>query len=114
VAPINRTESGARAGAGSAFARALQTGRARYQPVRLFRRGRAVPRPPQASKGVRRLTPERGSRRAGGHAVATHKRRVVASSAVAGNPSNAWNVNFNNGNTNNNDVGNTNQVRCVR
>lgn len=28
--------------------------------------------------------------------------------------SNAWNVNFNNGNTNNNDMPNTNYVRCVR
>lgn len=32
----------------------------------------------------------------------------------AGSPSNAWNVNFNNGNTNNNAVSNTNNVRCVR
>lgn len=28
--------------------------------------------------------------------------------------SNAWNVNFNNGNVNNNDKTNTNYVRCVR
>ena len=30
------------------------------------------------------------------------------------NPSNAWNVNFNNGNDNNNDKTNSNYVRCVR
>ncbi len=45
--------------------------------------------------------------------VAARKRKVVAS-PVAGSPSNAWNVNFNNGNTNNNDITNTNNVRCVR
>ena len=28
--------------------------------------------------------------------------------------SNAWNVNFNNGNSNNNDITNNNRVRCVR
>jgi hypothetical protein len=33
---------------------------------------------------------------------------------VSGSSGNAWNVNFNNGNTNNNDVGNNNRVRCVR
>jgi len=32
-------------------------------------------------------------------------------SPLAGSSSNAWNVNFNNGNTNNNDVSNTNNVR---
>ena len=37
-----------------------------------------------------------------------------AASLRAGNPSNAWNVNFNNGNDNNNDISNTNEVRCVR
>ena len=45
--------------------------------------------------------------------AAAHKRKVVAS-PVAGSPSNAWNVNFNNGNTNNDDVSNTNNVPCVR
>jgi len=35
-------------------------------------------------------------------------------SPLVGSSSNAWNVNFNNGNTNNNDVSNTNNVRCVR
>ncbi len=45
---------------------------------------------------------------------ATRKRRAETSSPLAGNPSNAWNVNFNNGNSNNNDVSNTNRVRCVR
>jgi hypothetical protein len=45
--------------------------------------------------------------------VAGHKRKVVMS-PLAGSPTNAWNVNFNNGNTNNNDVTNTNDVRCVR
>jgi len=37
----------------------------------------------------------------------------MPSSPNANNPSNAWVVNFNNGNTNNNTT-NTNQVRCVR
>ncbi len=36
------------------------------------------------------------------------------SSPVAGDPSFAWNVAFNNGDTNYNDVSSTNQVRCVR
>ena len=36
------------------------------------------------------------------------------SSPNANNPGNAWIVNFNDGNTNNNDTSNTNQVRCVR
>jgi hypothetical protein len=49
--------------------------------------------------------------------------RVIASelcsqqaknSPVAGNPDNAWNVNFNNGNDNWNNRNNTNQVRLVR
>ena len=35
-------------------------------------------------------------------------------SPYAGSSGNAWNVNFNNGNSNNNDVGNNNRVRCVR
>ena len=34
--------------------------------------------------------------------------------AYQGGSSNAWNVNFNNGNSNNNDVTNNNRVRCVR
>ena len=46
--------------------------------------------------------------------AAAHKRGVVKRPPVAGAPSNAWNVNFNNGNTNNDDVTNTNRVRCVR
>jgi len=33
---------------------------------------------------------------------------------VADNSNNAWNVNFDNGNVNNNDVNNDNGVRCVR
>ena len=37
-----------------------------------------------------------------------------SSSPVAGSSSNAWNVNFVSGLTHVNDVGNTNQVRCVR
>ena len=37
-----------------------------------------------------------------------------AASLRAGSWSNAWNVNFNNGNVNNNDISNTNEVRCVR
>lgn len=39
---------------------------------------------------------------------------VWSSSAVAGNTNNAWNVNFNNGNTNANNKTNTNHVRLVR
>jgi hypothetical protein len=78
--------------------------------VRLSRR-RAVLAP--ASNRARRLaaiwrTPVRWR-----PFVAARKRKVVAS-PVAGSPSNAWNVNFNNGNTNNNDITNTNNVRCVR
>ena len=46
--------------------------------------------------------------------AATQKRGAAKSSPVSGNTTNAWNVNFNNGNTNNNDVSNTNRVRCVR
>jgi hypothetical protein len=55
----------------------------------------------------------RGPRCARGLSRAAQKRKVVTS-PVAGSPSNAWNVNFNNGNTNNNDMTNTNDVRCVR
>jgi hypothetical protein len=78
--------------------------------VRLSRR-RAVPAP--ASNRARRFavivrTPVRWR-----PFEAARKRKVVAS-PVAGSPSNAWNVNFNNGNTNNNAVSNTNNVRCVR
>ncbi|MEX8501200.1 hypothetical protein [Leptothrix ochracea] len=40
--------------------------------------------------------------------------RLQTSSPVVGNPSNAWNVNFNNGNVNNNNRNNTNAVRLVR
>lgn len=44
-----------------------------------------------------------------------HKQRVeTSSSANAGSAGNAWNVNFDNGNSNANDTGNTNRVRCVR
>jgi hypothetical protein len=37
-----------------------------------------------------------------------------SSTSNANNPSNAWNVNFNNGNVNNNDKSNTNFVIAVR
>ena len=37
-----------------------------------------------------------------------------SSTTNADNPDNAWNVNFNNGNVNNNDKTNTNYVRAVR
>ena len=37
-----------------------------------------------------------------------------SSSIYASNPNNSWNVNFNDGSTNNNDRTNTNYVRCVR
>lgn len=36
-----------------------------------------------------------------------------SSSEVSNNPTNAWNVNLNNGNTNNNNKTNENNVRCV-
>ena len=36
-----------------------------------------------------------------------------SSSEVSNNPTNAWNVNLNNGNTNNNNKTNENAVRCV-
>jgi hypothetical protein len=38
----------------------------------------------------------------------------MSSSVYASDPSNAWNVNFDNGNVNTNDKGNTHRVRCVR
>lgn len=38
----------------------------------------------------------------------------ASSSSYAGDSSNAWNVNFNNGNVNNDDKDNNNNVRCVR
>jgi len=37
-----------------------------------------------------------------------------SSSVYAGNPNNAWNLNFNNGNDNNNDKDNAEYVRLVR
>jgi len=37
-----------------------------------------------------------------------------SSTSNANNPTNAWNVNFNNGNVNNNDKSNNNFVRAVR
>jgi len=37
-----------------------------------------------------------------------------SSSPVEDNDNNAWNVKFNNGNVNNNDVNNDKHVRCVR
>lgn len=40
--------------------------------------------------------------------------RAISSSVNADNTSNAWNVNFDNGNVNNNDKNNDNRVRCVR
>jgi len=38
----------------------------------------------------------------------------MSSSLYAGDPGNAWIVNFNNGNVNANDVDNTFRVRCAR
>lgn len=37
-----------------------------------------------------------------------------SSTTYIDNPNNAWNVNFNDGNTNNDDKTNPNYVRCVR
>ncbi|MBU0999107.1 DUF1566 domain-containing protein [Patescibacteria group bacterium] len=37
-----------------------------------------------------------------------------SSTTYANNTTNAWNVNFNNGNVNNNDKANSYYVRCVR
>ena len=37
-----------------------------------------------------------------------------SSTSYAADTTNAWNVNFDNGNVNNNDKGNSNYVRCVR
>lgn len=37
-----------------------------------------------------------------------------SSSPHANNSNNAWNVNFNDGSSNNNNVNNSNRVRCVR
>ncbi len=88
------------------------TGRASSQPVRPSRAGASARA--GAYQGVRRLARQSRDRGAQVADPATRKRRAETSSPVAGNSSNAWNVNFNNGNTNNNDVGNTNQVRCVR
>ena len=48
-----------------------------------------------------------------GRSVNTKAGDLVAV-AYQGGSSNAWNVNFNNGNSNNNDVTNNNRVRCVR
>ena len=41
------------------------------------------------------------------------KGNQVSSSPYVSNPTNAWIVNFNNGNANSNTMTNTNQVRCV-
>jgi hypothetical protein len=45
---------------------------------------------------------------------ATQANNYWSSSTNAGNPTNAWNVNFNNGNVNNNNKSNNNYVRAVR
>ena len=66
-----------------------------------------------------------GARRPGlcaGHTACTREQaeRAIAasfywsSSTNATNPTNAWNVNFNNGNVNVNNKSNTNHVRAVR
>ncbi|MSQ85106.1 MAG: hypothetical protein EXR77_19900 [Myxococcales bacterium] len=50
--------------------------------------------------------------------LATRRGRAQVGHPVAspfqGGSSNAWNVNFNNGNSNNNGITNNNRVRCVR
>jgi hypothetical protein len=46
--------------------------------------------------------------------AAAQKRQAKSSSSYAGNPNNAWNVNFDDGNVNDNNVDNTFRVRCVR
>lgn len=45
---------------------------------------------------------------------ATQSNNYWSATTYQGNLSNAWNVNFNNGNSNNNDKTNGNYVRCVR
>ena len=45
---------------------------------------------------------------------ATAASNYWSSSTNANNPSHAWNVNFDNGNVNNDDKSNTNHVRAVR
>ncbi len=46
--------------------------------------------------------------------VNTQSNNYWTSTTYASNPTNAWNVNFNDGNTNNNNKTNANYVRCVR
>ena len=87
------------------------SGRAQNHPVRSARR-ESCPRHHQALAGSSACF----SRNLGWQAVAgsPRTRGGPGLTPLAGNSTNAWNVNFNNGNSNNNDITNTNRVRCVR
>ena len=86
---------------------------------RLHRRGRSAGAPGGVEAQGCPPPLERG--RAPGSATGGNKRRgntaasnYWSSTTNANNPDNAWNVNFDNGNVNNDDKSNTNSVRAVR
>jgi hypothetical protein len=78
-------------------------------------------RPPRPKSGHTACSPSSPPQRGpGGQWVLFDEdRKWAGQSAAVGStnadyPDNAWNVNFNDGNVNNNDKSNNNYVRCVR
>jgi len=65
---------------------------------------------PAAAKACARVRPP-GREQAAGSTVSNN---YWSSSTYQNNPNNAWNVNFNDGNVNNDNKTNTNYVRAVR
>jgi len=84
--------------------------------------GRAYNNPVQRIRAVFKLCAYKSARQLAWQqdpvwlAVAFRRTKVIRArcSPRAGNPHNAWNVNFNNGNVNDNHVDNENRARCVR
>lgn len=84
--------------------------RAHFVPVRSVRHAQAdvAEKPPVRSRRPRKLA---GAVPCGLAGLPAQKRRISMPWVSGGN---AWNVNFDDGNSNSDDTSNTNRVRCVR